>query len=200
MTASPVRLSDVLDLLATPEEAEQDALVRYAAAPVLIIWVDSPPSPYERDHWRCCEVQERIWFRALPRLLSGEWVAYGCAKGGVEPIRISPSLWPHHQCSFYSDEASARDIPDVRFFGISIVRSATSAVRSQTATASMRSKLIRWIEDRARSASGPVKKSDLQAEAREVFGVRNISNNLFRGAWRAADVPAGFRQSGRPKA
>jgi hypothetical protein len=197
---SPVRLSDVIDLLATPEEAADYALVRYAAGPVLIFWPGSPETLYERDHRLCSEMQDRIWSRPLPYLLSGDWIASGFTKGGVEPVKISPALWPHLQCSFQSGEVSARDIPDVEFFAVTIIRDVVRAVRSQSTTALVRQKLVKWIEEQAQADRGPVKKTDLQAEARLVFGAANVSDNLFADAWRAADVPAGFRQKGRPKA
>jgi hypothetical protein len=202
MANSPVRLSDVIDLLATPEEAAEYEGVRYAAGPTLvfILGPSTPESAYERDHRRCCDMQDRIWSRVLPHLLAGDWIAYGFTKGGIEPVKISPALWPYLQCTFHSDEVSARDIPDVQFFAVTIVRDAIPAIRPHSATATMRQKLVRWIEQQAEAGCGPVKKSDLQAEARLVFGDANVSENLFAEAWRAANVPAGFRQIGRPKA
>jgi hypothetical protein len=199
---SPIRLSEVIDLLATPEEAAEYEAVRYAEGPILVYILGSPmpETAYERDHRRCRDLQNRIWSRALPHLLRGEWSATGFRKGGVEPVKISPALWPYLHCAFHSDEVSARDIPDVEFFAVTIVRDADRAVRPQSATASMRQKLVKWIEEQAQAGRGPVKKIDLQAEARLVFGAANVSDNLFADSWRAVDVPAGFRQIGRPKA
>jgi hypothetical protein len=199
---SPIRLSEVIDLLATPEEAAEYETVRYAAGPILvyILGASMPETASERDYRRCCNLQDRIWSRALPYLLSGDWIATGFRKGGIEPVKISPALWPYLQCAFHSGEVSARDIPDVEFFAVTIVRAAVPATRLHSATASVRQKLVKWIEEQARANRGPVKKTDLQAEARLVFGAANVSDNLFADAWRAAVVPAGFRQIGRPKA
>ena len=195
-----IRLGDTLDLVANPAEAEEYARLKHASQSPGIWYPGEPETRYDREHRLCRAVQANLWAKVLPRLTSGEWVAYGFTKAAIEPVRVPATLWPHLDCDFDRDEAIATNGTGHEFFSVTFVQAKSSeSASSHRSAAAARQKLIRWLEERGKTEAGRVTKAELLGEARNTFRDHPITDNLFNEAWRAASLPEHFRRHGRRK-
>lgn len=149
-----------------------------------------------RALWKrfACRVERRLW--------AGEWTAEGISPTlGPRYVEIDTRLWEFLRLEPMTDVASG---DGVRFthlrFSSTAFGSAPRAVVPQSGTAGLRAQLTVWIRDHASAAGGPVLRGDQKAAAREAFGDRVISDEMFRVCRRDAKLGGISVQKGRPKA
>jgi hypothetical protein len=113
--AGKVSLSEIIEIVATPDEAAEYAEVKSAAKPLGMFVPGAPETDYERRHRLCRKLQNQVWARILPRLTSGEWAGGGYTKGVVQRVQIPTDIWPELQCDFTKDKVCSNPDLDLQF-------------------------------------------------------------------------------------
>jgi hypothetical protein len=190
-----IPLSQILGCVATPDEAAEYAELKPYAGPIIIV-LGAPVSQRERDHWRCRELQEKLWARALPRLLSGEWVAEGFTKGALQRTRITTEILPELRCDFSSDEIYSEPELALHFYRVLIDTTPVAKPRPNPGTS--RRRLKDWLGKLATSERELVRKGRLLEEARAALSDTSITNNMLEECLRETGTSRALLFTGRP--
>ena len=192
-----LRLIEAFEKIACPEEWEWFGPM--VARGVMHIGADGWPL-FENHRLRAYQiVLARLEGEVLQKLRAGEWIAEGIShQYGPKLVQIETSLWEYLQIENRLEEASGAG-----FHFLALTLTEISEPRSTTPLAEqprLRRQLTNWIQTEIAKSSGPVRKADVEREARRAFEGVVISPNMFREAWRDADVPHHSKHRGRPKA
>jgi hypothetical protein len=193
-----IPLSAILESVATPDEAAEYGALKPFAMPIMVIVLEAPPSEYERNHGRCCDLQERLWARVLARLLSGEWIAEGFTKGSLQRTRITSEIWPELRCDFSRGEAYSEPELELHFYRVVIDTSPVAQPRPTPGTS--RRRLNEWLRKIATEERDPVRRMDLLDEAKIALGDNTVTLNMLDESLRANELGDVLIIRGRPTA
>lgn len=134
--------------------------------------------------------------RAREKLISGKWVADGCnPQFGIDPLQIPARLWKTLEIAPGHDDAKGGEYS---FSHLTIAEVRSPSKRDLRARPQLKIRLVRWIEQQAKLAGGPMTAKEIYAAAQRAFD-EHISRRLFNEALSASNTPKAFRYGGRPK-
>jgi hypothetical protein len=191
-----IALQDIIEVVATQDEAAEYASLKSAAQSPSMWILGAPETEYERRHRLCRALQDRMWERVLPKLLSGAWTAEGFIPGELQRTEIPPEIWPELQCDFSQDTAFSDPDLGLRFLRV-VVDLRPPTTPSSTAGATRRA-LTEWLRKIAEEQRPPVRRGELLEEARTVFSDRRITSNLLDECIRATGLGSALLHRGRP--
>jgi hypothetical protein len=200
LTRSPtgrIPLSEILECVATAEEAAEYAALKPYAGPIMLIVLGAPPSQYEVRHGLCCDLQEKLWARVLPRLMAGQWVARGFTKGALHRTPITSEIWPELRCDFSKDEVYSGPELELHFYRVVIDTSPVDQPRPAPGTC--RRRLNQWLRTISTQEREPVRKAGLLEEARTALSDRSISKNMLEECLRETATGPLLLLAGRPR-
>jgi hypothetical protein len=195
---SRLSLSDAFRHVASG--AEWTSFLGYGAVTPTDIWIGSwaaRSDPSACDLARYSALWTELAARVRIKLLSRIWTAEGFrVESGGQAIPIDAHLWRSLEFDIAQQAAVGAGFVFVNLLITS--NEAGCEVVSQAKVASTRTRLLRWLEDLARSATGPMTQDEVYAAAVLEFGATVVSRNMLSTVWTQAVVPAGFRHKGRP--
>lgn len=195
-SAGKVALHDIIEITATDDEAAKYAKLRSAASSPAMWILGASETEYEGRHRLCRALQDRIWQRVLPKLVSAEWSAEGLVPGEVEKTRIPAHIWTELQCDFSKDEAYSA--PDLGLHFYRVVIDLQPPPKQSITTGSTRRQLNDWLRTIAQEQRDPVRRSDLLQEAQTELGNTSITENLLDECLRAEGLGPVLLFRGRP--
>jgi hypothetical protein len=193
-----VRLGEVFELVATPDEADEYAGLKSAAQPMALFVPGAPETEYQRRHRLCRDLQNRLWTRVLIRLLSSEWVAEGFTRGSPQRVRIPPETWPELRCDFDKEEAYSAPELDLQFYKV-LVDPSPASQNSDDPPGTSRRALNDWLRGIAKVERSPVRKTDLLDEAKIALEDQTIAFHLLETCLRETGLGPVLLFRGRPK-
>jgi hypothetical protein len=193
-----IRLSDVIELAATPDEAAQYDRLK-SAAQSLGAWVlGASETDYERRHRLCRELQDRVWNRVLPSLLSGKWEARAFVHGQLQRVAIPAELWSELRCDFSKDEAYSGSDLGLQFN--KVVLNLRPQQKPAAAAGSLRRRLNGWLKQIAAAPRTLVRRAELLNEARRELVDASITLNMLDDCIRETGLGPLLLYKGRPPA
>lgn len=193
-----IRLSDVIELAATLDEAAQYVHLKSAAQSPGAWIVGAPETDYERRHRLCRELQDRMWNRVLPNLMSGRWEARAFVQGQLQRVAIPAELWSELTCDFSKDEAYSGTDLGLQFHRV--VLNLHPQTKQAAAAGSLRRRLNGWLKQIAAEPRPLVKRAELLNEARRELEDASITLNMLDDCIRDTGVGPLLLFKGRPPA
>lgn len=191
-------LEESLFYAATPRQWQAYHEVADAAPPMFFSYPDpmrgACDSYRERD-W----IEHEIWKNAVPKLLSGEWVAEGRWKDGPTYTKIDARLWSRLICNFLSFRFNRVWLGDGEECFVDVLVSQVQRARreSHVGKGELRRELNEWFVAHVEAGEPPRTRAAWLVAAEREFP--ELTPHLFGQVWTHLGSRHSLKFSGRPR-